>query len=68
MDNNNNSKKIIKEKMMEHQDNKQIKMNKIMMSFLDKKKERKTCSKSNQNKEFNSRLNKQKDNSEKILI
>lgn len=65
---NNNSKKIIKEKMMEHQDNKQIKMNKTMMSFLDKKKERKICSKSNQNKEFNSKLNKQKDNFEKILI
>ena len=60
-----NNKKIIKEKIMEHQDNKSIKMNKITMSFLDKKKERRTCSKSNQNKESSFKLNKQTDNSEK---
>lgn len=61
----NNKKRIIKEKMMELQDNKQIKMNKITMSFLDKKKERRTCLKSNQNKESNLKLNKQTDSSEK---
>lgn len=61
----NNKKRITKEKMMELQDNKQIKMNKITMSFLDKKKERRTCLKSNQNKESNLKLNKQTDSSEK---